>query len=82
MAFWYWSNIIIVNLDSDDGGFDVQNYVFKAILVVTAVYLMVIEISAMIKRRLKYFDNLAKFFNMITPIFIMINVFDTDTGET
>ena len=23
IAFWYWSNIIVINLDRDAGGFDV-----------------------------------------------------------
>ena len=59
-----------------------QNAICKIILIITAIYLEIIESTAIIKRKLAYLDNLSKLFSIITPIAIMLNVVSTKTEET
>lgn len=47
-------------------------------LLITSVYLLLVELSAIIKQRVGYFNSLPKLFNIITPILILSNAFDTE----
>ena len=46
--FWYWSNLVLPNLDRGKQTFDDQRLGCEVIIVLTSAYLLVIEISAMI----------------------------------
>ena len=81
LAFWYWSNIIIVNLDQDSEDFKTQATVLEMILIVTSVYDLLMEIPIIIKARLSYFNRLIKVINLIAVILIFINVANRDTKE-
>ena len=47
-------------------------------LLITSVYLLLVELIAIIKRRFGYFNSLPKLFNIITPILILSNAFDRE----
>ena len=71
LMFVWWSNLVLPNLDSDDGWkWSTQNSILQACLTVTAVYLVVIEISAIYRATYKYFTNVPRLLNLITPILI------------
>ena len=49
--FWYWSNVVLVNIENDPDNFGKQDTLCRIFLTITAVYLVLLEISAVIKRR-------------------------------
>ena len=49
----------------------------------TAIYLLSLEISSIIKARLEYLKNTTRLLNLITPALIMVNVYNVEAqGET
>ena len=79
LMFVWWSNLVLPNLDSDDGWkWSTQNSILQACLTVTAVYLVVIEISAIYRATYKYFTNVPRLLNLITPILIQTNVYNVN----
>ena len=81
LAFWYWSNIIIVNLDKDTGDFETQATVTEIILIGISVYDLIMEIPIIVKAKWLYFNRLIKVINLIAVILIFINVANRDTTE-
>ena len=79
--FVWWSNIVITNIDESDS-FDRQNKAFQTLLTITAVYLLLLEISAIYRAKLDYFRNLTRLLNLITPALIMVNVYNTVDGPS
>ena len=79
--FVWWSNIVITNIDVSDS-FDTQNKIFQTLLTITAVYLLLLEISAIVRAKLDYLRNLTRLLNLITPALIMVNVYNTTDGPT
>ena len=79
--FVWWSNIVITNIDVSDS-FDTQNKIFQTLLTITAVYLLLLEISAIVRAKLDYLRNLTRLLNLITPALIMVNVYNTTEGPT
>ena len=52
-------------------------------LTITAVYLLLLEITAIVRAKLDYLQDLTRLLNLITPALIMINVYNTDgSSET
>ena len=47
-------------------------------LTITAVYLLLLEITAIVRAKLDYLQDLTRLLNLITPALIMINVYNTD----
>ena len=79
--FVWWSNIVITNINEADS-FDTQNKIFQTLLTITAVYLLLLEISAIVRAKLDYLRNLTRLLNLITPALIMVNVYNTTEGPT
>ena len=48
--FWYWSNVVLVNIENDKD-FEKQDTMCRIFLTCTGIYLFLLEISAIIKRR-------------------------------
>lgn len=48
-VFWYWSNIVIKHIEKDPLDFYYQEIVCRYALLVTAVYLLLIEITSVVK---------------------------------
>ena len=80
--FWYWSNVVLVNIENDKSNFEKQDTLCRIFLTTTGCYLILLEISAIIKRRFKYLNDLGRLFNLITPILILTNVFSEDREES
>ena len=82
-VFWYWSNVVLINLESDGKNFDQHDTNCRVLLTITGIYLLSLEISAVIRRRLNYFTDMARLFNIITPTLILYNVWTPkDVGLT
>ena len=79
--FVWWSNIVITNINEAES-FDTQNKIFQTLLTITAVYLLLLEISAIVRAKLDYLRNLTRLLNLITPALIMVNVYNTTDGPT
>ena len=73
-VFWYWSNVVLINLKGDPEHFEVADDNCRIILNFTGIYLLSLEISAVIRRRINYFTDMARLFNIITPSLILYNV--------
>ena len=78
--FVWWSNIVITNINEAES-FDTQNKIFQTLLTITAVYLLLLEITAIVRAKLDYLRDLTRLLNLITPALIMVNVYNTD-GRT
>ena len=48
ITFWYWSNIVMTNIDIDYDKYKTHNIVCQVILSITAVYLLTLESSAIV----------------------------------
>ena len=79
--FVWWSNIVITNIDESES-FDTQNKIFQTLLTITAVYLLLLEITAIVRAKLDYLRDLTRLLNLITPALIMVNVYNTTDGPT
>ena len=79
--FVWWSNIVITNIDESES-FDTQNKIFQTLLTITAVYLLLLEITAIVRAKLDYLRDLTRLLNLITPALIMVNVYNTADGPT
>ena len=66
-VFWYWSNVVLINLKDDEESFGQHDTNSRVFLSITGLYLLSLEISAVVRRRLKYFTDMARLFNIITP---------------
>ena len=78
VVFWYWSNIVLFNLPKNDdvqSSFQTQHDVCRVILCITAFYLLAIEITALVDRKWKYFLQVTRLLNVITPLLLLLNVF-------
>lgn len=86
VIFWYWSNVVLINLFIDFETFGPWDDICRVSLAITGSYLLILEISAVIRRRLDYFTDMARLFNIITPILIIQNVSapqkESDDGVT
>ena len=51
LLFWYWSNVVLPNLKFEVG-FETHDTVYRIFLTTTAFYLILLEISAIVKKRL------------------------------
>ena len=49
---------------------------------ITAIYLLLLELFALFKQRLGYFRSLSRLVNLITPVLILINLFDHEESPT
>ena len=79
LVFWYWSNIVLVNLKTDTDLFEPQDRVCRIILNITAFYLLAIEVTTVYKRRVEYVKTMTRLFNLITPVLIMHNLWVKET---
>ena len=82
LVFWYWSNIVLVNLKTDADLFEPQDIVCRISLNVTAVYLLAIEVTTVYIRKLAYINSMTRLFNLITPVLIMHNLWVKETQTT
>ena len=78
-AFWYWSNFVLINLKKSEDTFKPQDGVCRIILICTALYLLLIETTVIIKLKWNYLKTATRLFNLITPVLIMTNLFTRDT---
>ena len=70
LNFWYWSNIVLVNIENDPDSFETQDKICRVFLALVGFYLLFLEISAIAKRRFQYLNDMARLFNFITPLLI------------
>ena len=56
--------------------------VCKILLLLTSVYLLIIEFTAIARRKLKYFYNVSRLFNVITPFLLIFNIGSEDTESS
>ena len=85
LFFWYWSNFVLPNLQNDKEQWESHDNVCSIVLPITAFYLLIVELSQVIKRRIQYFYSPTRLFNLFTPITIIVNVFNkhgSDSGGT
>ena len=82
LVFWYWSNIVLVNLKSDTDLFETQDIVCRVILNITAFYLLAIEATTVYRRNIEYIKSMTRLFNLITPVLIMHNLWVKETQTT
>jgi len=74
IAFWFWSNILIVNVSSYD--FTTTTTVCEVIIIIVSAYLATIEIRELyISGFSNYFKNGTKIYDIISIILVLINVF-------
>ena len=78
--FWYWSNILIPNLDESPDLED-QDTVMQVLLTTTAMYLLVMEISSVYRSSWAYFRDKTRLFNLITPILLLTSIYNKDSQE-
>ena len=74
-AFWYWSNFVLINLKKSYDTFNTQDRILRMVLICTAIYLLLIETTVIIKLKWKYLSTATRLFNLITPVLIMTNIF-------
>ena len=77
IVFFYWSNIVIPNLDLEQD-FDKHGDVCEFLLVVISIYDLIMEIPIFIKLTYRYFFNLIKGVNLIAVILILYNIANRD----
>ena len=70
-VFWFWSNVVLVNLFIDYETFDTWDRICRMSLLITGFYLLSMELSAVFKRRILYFTDMSRLFNIITPVLIV-----------
>ena len=78
LVFWYWSNIVLPNLDKQPEFFEKPDAICRIFLVCTACYSFLLEITAIVKRLHLYLNDTARIFNICTPILILKNAFNTE----
>ena len=79
--FSYWSNIVLSNLDRAFDEFESADKVCRAFLFLTEFYLLLLEITAIVKRLHLYLNDTARVFNIITPIIVLKNCFNTSNRD-
>lgn len=82
LAYWYWSNFVIVHIESNPIDFRVQEIVCRYVLVTTASWLILVELTAIIEKKLDYFKSFTQLFNVITPALIMWNLWRNEREIT
>ena len=60
---------------------EAQNDVLQTCLTITAIYLLVLEISAIVRANIAYLKNATRLLNLITPALIMINVYNVQATD-
>ena len=78
IVFWYWSNIVIVNIETDPIDFERQEIFCRYALLASAAYLLAIELTAIFKKNIFYLDSITNVFNLVTPCLVMWNLWRND----
>ena len=79
-AFWFWSNFAVYygmnrkHQTPDDWDFDLLRTICEWVLVITAIYLLMIEVTVLKKLGMNYFASMTRLFNIITPSFLILNL--------
>ena len=82
VIFWYWSNIVLKNIQTDPNDFEIQLAVCRVSLLVTAVYLSIFEIMTFLRRKLNYLkESPENLLNILTPLLILWNVVGNNVEE-
>jgi len=86
IVFWYWSNIVLPHVDFEKKSNKLRDEerVCKVLLVIACIYFATLEFTAIVRRRWGYFNSVPRLFNIITPVLIMVNVweiFDTKASS-
>ena len=77
LVFWYWSNIVLVNLDKNYDSFEDPDKVCRSLLWITEIYMIILEIRAISKKLKSYFSDFSRALNILTPIVVLINAAST-----
>ena len=64
---------MLPNIEIDDS-FETHDSLCRIFQTTTCLYLLFLEISAIVKKKLEYMNDTARLFNLITPILILTNV--------
>ena len=78
LVFWYWSNIVLPNLDKNSETFENPDKVCRSFIWITEIYMIILEISAISKRLKSYFSDFSRVLNILTPIIVLINAASTE----
>ena len=80
LVFWYWSNIVLPNLNEETGDFDTQNTVCIAILNIISAYFVLMEIP-IIYRNWRRELHIERISNWIGAALILYNSINQDYTE-
>ena len=76
--FWYWSNIILPN-QVDDANYETNhNNWYRILLIATASYLILHELTPLYQKKLMYFNSAPAIFNFVVPVMVIYNVLTED----
>ena len=75
VVYFYWSNFVLINIDTSDS-FKRANDIVVIILNVLSAYLIFIELPVMWNQKLNYFKNIMSWVNWTIFILIFKNSID------
>lgn len=75
VTYFYWSNFVLINIDTSDS-FKRANDIVVIILNVLSAYLIFIELPVMWNQKLNYFKNIMSWVNWTIFILIFKNSID------
>ena len=64
--------------DPTDSNLVDQDQILQVLLTITAVYLLIMEVSSIMVASLSYFKDLTRLFNFLTPVLLLTNVYNND----
>lgn len=71
--FWFWSNIVIVNIEEGSDDFRLANRVLIVLINLISLYFLVGEVFKMCKQRLRYFTFLENLVQVTQILLILSN---------
>ena len=79
LVFWYWSNIVIVNLKNDKDTFEIQHNICVFIIVILVFYFLLYDLPSIFKNHYKYFLESQNIVTIVLAILLLINCFHDAT---
>ena len=74
-VFWYWSNIVLVNLAKDKDTFEGQNNICIFVIVLLVIYFLLYDLPSIYKNHFRYFLTLNNFVTIALAVTLLVNCF-------